>query len=168
MQDWVASTDFSGFTAGSSDGHPEYRPGLMGRPALLAFMAVLGCGDGSRPPRDEPVQLAAVPGLAGLAAPAFQASWEVDPFIGSGGLGYGFGSAFPGAAAPHGLAKVGPDTKGELGTVGFQHFSGYWYEAVDAPPIPWSFRPGFPATMRLDAVGTGGRGGAGLFCLWLR
>jgi predicted alpha-1,2-mannosidase len=48
-------------------------------------------------------------------------------FIGSGGFAYAFGSAFPGAAAPQGLAKVGPDTKGPWGTVGFLHFSGYWY-----------------------------------------
>lgn len=51
----------------------------------------------------------------------------VNPFIGSGGFGYRHGSAFPGAAAPHGLAKVGPDTKGPWGTIGFLHFSGYWY-----------------------------------------
>jgi predicted alpha-1,2-mannosidase len=51
----------------------------------------------------------------------------VNPFIGSGGFGYRHGSAFPGAAAPHGLTKVGPDTKGPWGTIGFLHFSGYWY-----------------------------------------
>jgi predicted alpha-1,2-mannosidase len=49
------------------------------------------------------------------------------PFIGSGGFGYHHGSAFPGATAPHGLAKVGPDTKGPFGTVRFLHYSGYWY-----------------------------------------
>lgn len=49
------------------------------------------------------------------------------PFIGSGGFAYRNGSAFPGAAAPHGLAKVGPDTKGPWGTVNFLHYSGYWY-----------------------------------------
>jgi predicted alpha-1,2-mannosidase len=48
-------------------------------------------------------------------------------FIGSGGFAYAFGSAFPGAAAPQGLAKVGPDTKGPWGTIRFLHFSGYWY-----------------------------------------
>ncbi len=50
-----------------------------------------------------------------------------DPFIGSGGWGFGVGSAFPGAAAPQGLVKVGPDTKGPYGTVRFLHYSGYWY-----------------------------------------
>ncbi|MFO0762283.1 MAG: GH92 family glycosyl hydrolase [Byssovorax sp.] len=48
-------------------------------------------------------------------------------FIGSGGFAYGVGSAFPGALAPQGLAKVGPDTKGPWGTASFLHFSGYWY-----------------------------------------
>src|SRR5690349_20280316 len=48
-------------------------------------------------------------------------------FIGSGGFGYAFGSAFPGATAPLGLVKVGPDTKGPWGTISFQHYSGYWY-----------------------------------------
>lgn len=49
------------------------------------------------------------------------------PFIGSGGFAYRHGSSFPGASAPHGLAKVGPDTKGPWGTVRFLHYSGYWY-----------------------------------------
>lgn len=48
-------------------------------------------------------------------------------FIGSGGFAYSFGSAFPGASAPAGLAKVGPDTKGPWGVVSFLHYSGYWY-----------------------------------------
>lgn len=51
----------------------------------------------------------------------------VVPFIGSGGFGFRHGSAFPGATAPHGLAKVGPDTRGPFGTVRFLHYSGYWY-----------------------------------------
>jgi predicted alpha-1,2-mannosidase len=48
-------------------------------------------------------------------------------FIGTGGLGYGVGSAFPGAAAPQGMAKVGPETSGPWGTEAFMHCSGYWY-----------------------------------------
>lgn len=53
----------------------------------------------------------------------------VDPRIGSGGFGYAHGSAFPGAAAPFGLAKVGPDTRGsEFDTINFLHYSGYWAE----------------------------------------
>lgn len=53
----------------------------------------------------------------------------VDPRIGSGGFGYAHGSAFPGAAAPFGLAKVGPDTRGtKFGTINFLHYSGYYAE----------------------------------------
>lgn len=61
-------------------------------------------------------------------APTRPAEAPVAPLlIGSGGLGYGAGSAFPGAASPQGLAKVGPDTTGPWGTVNFLHCSGYWY-----------------------------------------
>lgn len=48
-------------------------------------------------------------------------------FIGSGGFAFGFGSAYPGACAPQGLVKVGPDTMGRWGRVNFLHYSGYWY-----------------------------------------
>jgi predicted alpha-1,2-mannosidase len=61
-------------------------------------------------------------------APTRPAYTPVSPLlIGSGGFGYGAGSAFPGAAAPHGLAKVGPDTTGAWGNIQFLHCSGYWY-----------------------------------------
>ena len=49
-----------------------------------------------------------------------------DPRFGSGGYGFAFGSAFPGASAPNGMMRVGPDTSGPYGTIGFLHFSGYW------------------------------------------
>ena len=52
----------------------------------------------------------------------------VDPTIGTGGLGFGYGSSFVGAAVPHGLVKLGPDTSGDFGTVAFQHFSGYFFD----------------------------------------
>jgi predicted alpha-1,2-mannosidase len=61
-------------------------------------------------------------------APTRPAYTPVTPLlIGSGGFGYGVGSGFPGAAAPQGLAKVGPDTTGSWGNVDFLHCSGYWY-----------------------------------------
>lgn len=49
------------------------------------------------------------------------------PLVGTGGFGFGTGNAFPGAAAPQGLAKVGPDTSGTWGTIDFLHTAGYWY-----------------------------------------
>lgn len=51
----------------------------------------------------------------------------VNPFIGTGGFGFAHGSCFPGALAPNGLVKVGPDTKGPFGTVNFLHYSGYYW-----------------------------------------
>jgi predicted alpha-1,2-mannosidase len=70
----------------------------------------------------------AAPGLDASVAATRPASTPVSPlFIGSGGFGYGVGSAFPGAAAPQGMAKVGPETSGPYGTTSFLHCSGYWY-----------------------------------------
>ncbi len=50
-----------------------------------------------------------------------------NPFMGSGGFGFAAGSAFPGALAPQGLVKVGPDTNGPFGDINFLHYSGYWF-----------------------------------------
>lgn len=50
----------------------------------------------------------------------------VDPTIGTGGYAYAYGSCFVGAAAPHGMIKLGPDTSGVNGTINFLHYSGYW------------------------------------------
>jgi predicted alpha-1,2-mannosidase len=52
----------------------------------------------------------------------------VDPRIGTGGLGFAHGSCFVGAAVPHGLVKLGPDTSGPFGIVNFLHYSGYFAE----------------------------------------
>ena len=47
--------------------------------------------------------------------------------MGTGGFAYFHGSAFPGADVPHGLVKVGPDTRGaKYGDLRFIHYSGYW------------------------------------------
>lgn len=49
------------------------------------------------------------------------------PLMGTGGFAYFHGSAFPGACVPHGLVKVGPDTRGaKYGDLRFIHYSGYW------------------------------------------
>ncbi|MBV8762229.1 MAG: GH92 family glycosyl hydrolase, partial [Deltaproteobacteria bacterium] len=78
----------------------------------FAFLALAACGSTSPPPLPEVTDTVA----------------EVDPRIGTGGLGFAYGSCFVGAVAPHGLAKPGPDTNGPLGTVAFQHYSGYYAE----------------------------------------
>jgi len=84
------------------------RTWLIAVPAALAA----ACSDPPAPPLpevDDPLPL-------------------IDPTIGTGGLGFGYGSAFVGAAVPHGLVKLGPDTSGPFGTVNFQHYSGYFAE----------------------------------------
>ena len=52
----------------------------------------------------------------------------VDPFIGSGGLGFGFGSAVTGAVAPFGMVRLAPDTSKGGVTIPFYHYSGYYYD----------------------------------------
>lgn len=62
-------------------------------------------------------------------APTRPAEAPVPPlFIGTGGYGFNVGSGFPGATAPQGIAKLGPDTSGStFGNLGAMHCSGYWY-----------------------------------------
>lgn len=49
-------------------------------------------------------------------------------FVGTGGTGFGQGSAYPGAAMPFGLVKLSPDTNGgDFDRLAFAHFGGYWY-----------------------------------------
>lgn len=83
------------------------------RSLLVAVVLVAGCGD---PTTDEPPVLPEVTDPVAL----------VDPTIGTGGLGFAHGSCFVGAAVPHGLVKVGPDTSGPFNAVNFLHYSGYW------------------------------------------
>ncbi len=49
----------------------------------------------------------------------------VDPFIGTGGVGFGVGSAFPGPQRPFGMVRPGPDTMQSNGASQFAHCSGY-------------------------------------------
>ncbi len=68
------------------------------------------------------------PAPAGEPAATPLVQW-VDPFIGTGGRGYGTGSAFPGPQVPFGLARPGPDTALPGGlALGFAHCSGYSFE----------------------------------------
>ena len=82
--------------------------------ATALCLLLVACGDDAT---DEPV-------LPEVTDPLVY----VDPRIGTGGLGFAHGSCFVGAAAPHGLVKVGPDTNGPFGTVNFLHYSGYYAE----------------------------------------
>jgi predicted alpha-1,2-mannosidase len=50
----------------------------------------------------------------------------VDPLIGTGGDGFGTGSAFPGPQRPFGMARPGPDTTDAMGAaVNYAHCAGY-------------------------------------------
>src|SRR4051812_36956231 len=59
------------------------------------------------------------------AAPFTQ--W-VDPFIGTGGIAYGTGSAYPGPQVPFGMARPGPDTSVQGTAIEFQHCAGYAHD----------------------------------------
>jgi predicted alpha-1,2-mannosidase len=50
---------------------------------------------------------------------------DVDVFTGTDSLGFGVGSAFPGPALPFGMARPGPDSRGESSTLWSLHCSGY-------------------------------------------
>ncbi len=53
----------------------------------------------------------------------------VDPMIGTGGLGFSVGCAFPGPSRPWGLAKPSPDTANEWGAApAYHHGGGYHYD----------------------------------------
>ncbi len=51
----------------------------------------------------------------------------VDPFIGTGGLVFGYSGLTPAAQVPNGLVKLGPDTTLGGGHAAQTHFSGYNY-----------------------------------------
>src|SRR5262245_55243002 len=51
-----------------------------------------------------------------------------DPFIGTGGIGFGVGSAYPGPAMPFGMIHPGPDTARDGIDPDLTHFSGYFYD----------------------------------------
>lgn len=98
------------------------RPLPVRTPARLllagGLVAVLGsCSD-------EPGSAAPAPGELlpmDLAA-------AVDPFIGTGGVGFGVGSAYPGPALPFGMIHPGPDTRNASGAPEFSHCAGYHYD----------------------------------------
>jgi predicted alpha-1,2-mannosidase len=111
----------------------------MRRAVLAACIALLGCG--SPPPapdagppvdagRDAPstpdTGFDAGPPPAAMTAATPLAQW-VDPFIGTGGIGYNdIGSTHPGPQWPFGMIRPGPDTANELGEAsGYLHCSGY-------------------------------------------
>ncbi len=82
---------------------------------LLMFVLIGGCGDDdSGGYADNPIE-------------------AVDVFVGTGGDGFGVGSAIPGAAMPYGMVKLSPDTSSTNGAqIQWSHCGGY---AFDDPMI---------------------------------
>ncbi|MCY0987307.1 GH92 family glycosyl hydrolase [Nannocystis sp. ILAH1] len=71
------------------------------------------------------------PELPGMFAPAPLVQ-HVNPFIGTGGSGYGVGSSYPGPQVPFGLARPGPDTTLAGGfALPFSHCAGYHYDDTE-------------------------------------
>lgn len=69
--------------------------------------------------------LSAVLSIAGAEqCPALD---NVNSFIGTGGLGFGYGGVNPGAQTPSGPMRLGPDSTNTMANVGYRHFSGYNY-----------------------------------------
>lgn len=106
----------------------------------LPLLALAACSTPADPPRDAAPALDAqdvsdvtdVPDAAADVAdvPAPQRitapfTRYVDPFIGTGGLGFGVGSTFPGPQVPFGLARPGPDTSTATGAASWAHCAGY-------------------------------------------
>lgn len=77
---------------------------------------------------DESVDTESESGEAEEEAPDWRAVDLVNPFIATGGEGFGIGSGVPGAAAPFGMVMASPDTMGENGAASFYHEGGYWAE----------------------------------------
>lgn len=110
-------------------------------PWLLVAMSLAACGDDGSPPGvDASGEDAAVDaGVDGSVEPPDAAlpparpaepplRRYVDPFVGTGGVGFGVGSASLAPQTPFGLARPGPDTATAGGAPGFNHCAGYYYE----------------------------------------
>ena len=104
--------------------------------ALLA-LALSACGDDDAAPLDAGapdagvdlgVDLGPPPPAHAAALPLRQ--W-VDPRIGSGGVGYSVGNAYPGPQRPFGMVKPGPDTSSHGGAASFYHCAGYYADDLE-------------------------------------
>ncbi len=92
------------------------------RPFLIICCAVVlllpACSGGGTPAVPTPPE-APQPGIDPLPL--------VNPFTGTGGLGFAAGSLVPGPQWPNGMIRPSPDTSIAGFAPRFQHFAGYWY-----------------------------------------
>ena len=122
----------------------RFRPLVL----LLLLPTLTACGDDGGAPQDAgpdaavdagtdsgPPEVDAGPPPEPRAAPRPYVDL-VNPLIGTGGVGFGVGSASVAPQTPFGMARPGPDTASEGGAISFAHCSGYYYE--DDPYI-WGF-----------------------------
>ena len=105
----------------------------------IFFLALVGCSSGPPlPPDVAPVDendvtcdpLENVTDDSATPAtdtPAPLVQW-VDPFIGTGGVGWGVGTTYPGPQVPFGMARVGPDTSHLNSAFAPTHCSGYAHD----------------------------------------
>lgn len=139
--------------------------------SCLFLTLVVACGGGQR--ESEANDMEGLLGEDAVAQEGFQGDLEivepserlvdlVNPFIGTGGRGWGVGSAFVGASAPFGMVQVGPDSTGPLFWP-WLHCSGYHasddlvlafshthlhgtgipdFGAIGFMPVPGEMRPG--------------------------
>ena len=83
---------------------------------FAAVLAVVGCGDGES---DEFVADEPMPPRVDLFS-------AIDPRIGTGGIGFGVGSTYPGPALPFAMIHPSPDTRTQNGALSFYHCAGYY------------------------------------------
>jgi predicted alpha-1,2-mannosidase len=100
--------------------------------AALFVVLLAACSSAAEPPAAKPTYeiCEGPPSKAGGAIEKTTAPFRryVDPFLGTGGAGWGVGSTFPGPQRPFGMVRPGPDTVGPNGEgAGFDHCSGYAY-----------------------------------------
>ncbi len=86
-----------------------------------------GRADGAATDAGAPDAAPPLPALPTVAA----AMDQVDPFIGTGGIAFGYAAETPAAQVPLGMVRVGPDTTLAGNHTPFHHFSGYHFDDTD-------------------------------------
>ena len=88
--------------------------------ALCGLTLATACSDGT----DAGTELERDP----LVLEAVELDGAVNPFVGTGGIGFATGSTYPGPALPFGMIHLGPDTSNNGSALPAYHCSGYRHE----------------------------------------
>jgi predicted alpha-1,2-mannosidase len=111
---------------------PAPAPRSASATAFLAALATFASSAGATTLGPGSEGIRTIVSSSSSSSPFASVSQYVDTTIGSGGLGFGYGSVGPGAQIPFGAYRVGPDTTFVLPTLDvelwlpFQHYSGSW------------------------------------------